>query len=227
MKTTLKVWAIAAMVLLPMIAWAEPTNMLADGGFEDYSHKNANIFYPERYEWEEWESTAILWTETVDVLEGATAMRFQSADANGSVQQPVSMRSEPEGEELVLTIHYKVLEANSEAQLNLKCSWELQRTYDDSHDKDILTQALPIDDGWLSATVRTTVPADASKLHVGIGFTKKTLLLLDDWSLCRAKDVPSSVESVTVEHATKQFINGQLVITHNNCSINVLGQSVY
>lgn len=160
----------------------EAQNLLADGGFEK---GRVNAMFG--MQWDEWTCGARTEAATDDKIEGNQSMRFLEAGSAGKVQQEVSMTTEADGQKFTLTIHYKVLSSNTEQPISLACVWESSRDGLLAHDEDILTQTLEVSNEWKEVVVTTTKPAGASKLHVGIAYTKKTLLVLDDWSLVRSE----------------------------------------
>lgn len=175
-----KLFLLSICLLCALLTQAQ--NLLADGGFEQCS---ANAIFG--LQWHEWTCTARTEAATDDKLEGNQSMRFLEANSTGKVQQEVSMTTEADGQTFRLTIHYKVLQSTTEQPVSLACVWESSRDGVLAHDEDILTQTLEVSNEWKEVVVTTTKPAGANKLHVGIAYSKKTLLMLDDWSLVRAE----------------------------------------
>lgn len=177
-------------------------NLLADGGFEQ---STAGGFFGST--WDEWVVNAVTAAETSDKLEGNQAMRFTEANMAGKVQQEVDLSTEVEGQAFQVTIHYKVLSATYDEPVSWACLWDGNNYEVQAHDEDKLNAVLPTGEGWQTATVETTKPKGATSLHVRISYKKKTLLLLDDWSLTR---VTSSEPWLTITPETVAQVNANV-----------------
>ena len=167
------------------------TNLLQNGGFEDYSCNFLGCA------WEDWTMPLGLGlTEENDKIEGNAALCL-GGNIAGMLDQPISLSDEsyPVGRVFRMTLNYKALELPADKTIAIDCYWEPKPGGDAEtmkmHEADKLQRVIadsPVE-GWQTLVVETSKPEKSAYFRVRVHVDKNVKALFDAFSVIETDSI--------------------------------------
>lgn len=153
----------------------------------DFEVAETNSLFGAKFD--DWSFGSGIAIETQDVYSGTQAFRTTEVKQTRSLEQTVDLQTDVTGQEFEMTIHYKVLSANS-GDLSLNSAWNFRYPQEGTpHDSAVLNQVLPLgNNDWQELKVKTTKPKDATSFQFSIKVNKGVLVIFDAFSFCRTEN---------------------------------------
>lgn len=153
----------------------------------DFEVAETNSLFGAKFD--DWSFGSGIAIETQDVYSGTQAFRTTEVKQTRSLEQTVDLQTDVTGQEFEMTIHYKVLSANS-GDLSLNSAWNFRYLQEGTpHDSAVLNQVLPLgNNDWQELKVKTTKPKDATSFQFSIKVNKGVLVIFDAFSFCRTEN---------------------------------------
>lgn len=188
--------------------------LLNNAGFEE---SKTGIFGVEFTDWNM--PLGLAAVENTDKIEGTQALKTVEATQNISyIQQEIAINETGlvAGDSCEVVIHYKVLTPQSDGDVRLDCYWDHRTDGELKHDSTLLRTKPFTASEWAEKRVRTSVPEGASRFHFRVGITKKSVVLLDDFSfkfVSNATAEPRLVVTPTGLNSVSTAVNTTVAMT--------------
>ncbi len=171
-------------------------NLLADGGFEDYT---SNMFGAQFAEWGVPFGSA---AELNDVHGGNSALWVKEATQNtNNISQELSGTFEA-GATYRLSIWYKVTTSQAGQDVKFNSLWTCGSEGDSNQDADVLQGEYFTSSEWKEAVVETVCPEGATRFNFRVAVGKKAQVLFDDFSFVKLDKEPVTEPYLEVTPAT-------------------------
>ncbi len=171
-------------LLVSVVGLSAQENLLADGGFEEYT---SNMFGTQFDEWGVPFGSA---AEQNDKHGGNTALWVKEATQNTNyVSQELSGTFEA-GATYRLSIWYKVTTSQDGQDVRFHSLWTCGSAGDSNQDADVLQGAYFTSSEWKEAVVETTCPEGATRFNFRVAVGKKAQVLFDDFSFVKLETAP-------------------------------------
>ncbi len=184
------------MCMVAAIGLSAQENLLADGGFEDYT---SNMFGAQFAEWGVPFGSA---AELNDVHGGNSALWVKETTQNtNNISQELSGTFEV-GATYRLSIWYKVTTSQAGQDVRFNSLWTCGTAGDANQDADVLQGEYFTSSEWKEAVVETVCPEGATRFNFCVAVAKKAQVLFDDFSFVKLDKEPVTEPYLEVTPAT-------------------------
>jgi len=180
------------------LAAEEAPNLIANPGFESYTHQSAVFPFPELDEFADWGKTGYSTNaEKTDVYGGSVSLKLGTTAAS-SIYQVITGLTDDDYEanaQFVLTLHYKVVSLSSGGSVSIDSYWEHATEFEGlkTHDAEKLQRVLSdtVQSEWQTLVIETTRPAKAKSFMLQLTAKANCYVLFDDFSFVyKKKETP-------------------------------------
>ncbi len=182
--------------MVAAIGLSAQENLLADGGFEDYTSSGFGAQFAE------WGVPFGSAAELNDVHGGNSALWVKEATQNtNNISQELSGTFEA-GATYRLSIWYKVTTSQAGQDVRFNSLWTCGTAGDSNQDADVLQGEYFTSSEWKEAVVETVCPEGATRFNFRVAVGKKAQVLFDDFSFVKLEKEPVTEPYLEVTPAT-------------------------